>query len=99
MRGRPVDLDHAVEGTFARVLATFGVPALVTAVGLLGGVLLTDMRSALQNQGKDVQVLQQNLKYLQATLDGGMMWRLNEIERRLTAVEEKLPIPGGGGKQ
>jgi hypothetical protein len=91
-----MDLEHAVEGTLAKAVSTFVVPALITAVGILGGVLLTDMRSTLQRQGLEMQDMREDMRYLQATLDGGMVWRLNEIERRLGAVEEKLPNVGGG---
>jgi len=82
-----MDLDHAVEGTLAKAISAFGVPALITMVGILGGILLTDMRSTLQRQGSELGELRGDLREVKATLDGGLMWRLREIERRLNTVE------------
>lgn len=82
-----MDLDHAVEGTIAKAISAFGVPALITMVGILGGILLTDMRSSLQRQGSELGELRGDLREVKATLDGGLMWRLREIERRLNTVE------------
>ena len=84
-----MDLDHAVEGTLAKAVAAFGVPALITVVGILGGVVLTDMRASLQRQGGELQDLRGDLREMKATLDGGLMWRINEIERRLNVVEDR----------
>lgn len=90
-----MDLEHTVEGTFAKVLSTFGVPALITVVGILGGIVLTDMRHSLQSQGAELQDLRGDLREVKATLDGGLMWRINEIERRLNKVEDRPPGAGG----
>lgn len=90
-----MDLEHAVEGTLAKTIAAFGVPALITVVGILGGVVLTDMRASLQRQGAELQDLSGDLREMKATLDGGLMWRINEIERRLNAVEGDGPRSGG----
>lgn len=87
-----MDLDHAVEGTLAKAISAFGVPALISVVGILGGVLLTDMRSSLQGQGAELQSLKGDVREMKATLDGGLMWRINEIERRLHAVEDKPSV-------
>lgn len=84
-----MDLEQAVEGTLAKAISAFGVPALITIVGILGGIVLTDMRSALQRQGDDLGDLRGEMREMKATLDGGLMWRLNEIERRLDVLENR----------
>ena len=88
VRGVGMDLDHAVEGTLAKAIAAFGVPALITVVGILGGIVLTDMRTSLQRQGSELTELSGDLREMKATLDGGLMWRINELERRLNVVED-----------
>lgn len=89
-----MDLEHTVEGTFAKVLSTFGVPMLISVVGILGGIVLTDMRNTLHSQGAELQDLRGDLREVKATLDGGLMWRINEIERRLNKVEDRPPPAG-----
>lgn len=93
-----MDLEHTVEGTFAKVLSTFGVPMLISVVGILGGIVLTDMRNTLHSQGAELQDLRGDLREVKATLDGGLMWRINEIERRLNKVEDRPPGAAGGSK-
>lgn len=83
-----MDLHHAVEGTLAKTVSMVGVPVLITIIGILGGLVLTDMRNALQRQGDDLVDLRGDLREVKVTLDGGLMWRLNEIERRLNVVED-----------
>lgn len=73
----------------AKAFASFGVPILITVIGVLGGIVLSDMRNTLQSQGGELQDLRGDLREMKATLDGGLMWRINEIERRLNAVEDK----------
>lgn len=90
-----MDLEQAVEGTLAKAISAFGVPALITFVGVLGGIVLTDMRSTLQRQGTELVSLSGDLREVKATLDGGLIWRLNEIERRLGVLENDNRQPGG----
>lgn len=90
-----MDLDHAVESRLAKAISAFGVPALITMVGILGGIVLTDMRTTLQRQGAELGELRGDLREVKATLDGGLMWRLNEIERRLNTIEDDARRAGG----
>lgn len=90
-----MDLDHAVEGTLAKAIASFGVPMLITLIGVLGGIVLADMRSSLQRQGTELQDLRGAMREMKVTLDSGLMWRINEIERRLNAVETTRTGTGG----
>lgn len=83
-----MDLEHAVESTFSKAVSAFGVPVLITVVGTLGGILLTDMRSSLQQQGHELQNLKGDLREVKSTLSTGLMWRLDEIERRINQIEQ-----------
>lgn len=90
-----MDLEHAVQNTLAKSLATFAAPLLITVVGILGGIVLTDMRNSLHSQGAELGDLRGDLREMKATLDGGLMWRINEIERRLNTVEDDGRRAGG----
>lgn len=90
-----MDLEHAVDSTLAKSLAAFAAPLLITVVGILGGIVLTDMRSSLHSQGDELAELRGDMREMKATLDGGLMWRINEIERRLNAVEDRGRRAGG----
>ena len=85
-----MDLEHAVESTTTKALASFGVPLLITVIGALGGVVLTDMRSSLQQQGHELQALKGDLREMKATLDNGLIWRLDQIERRINQLERPV---------
>ncbi len=93
MREPKVDLEHAVESKFAKVVSAFGVPLLISVIGAMGGLVLTDMRSTLQQQGAELQNLKGDVREMKATLDTGLVWRINEIERRLNSVEQAQKTP------
>ena len=83
------DLEHAVDSTLSRAVSAFGVPLLITVIGALGGIVLTDMRSALENQGRELQNLKGDLREMKSTLNNGLVWRLDEIERRINQIEQQ----------
>lgn len=84
-----MDLEHAVDSTLSRAVSAFGVPLLITVIGALGGIVLTDMRSALENQGHELQNLKGDLREMKSTLNNGLVWRLDEIERRINQIEQQ----------
>jgi len=85
-----VDLEHAVDSTLSRVVSAFGVPILITVIGALCGIVLTDMRNALQQQGRELQAVKGDLREMKATLDNGLIWRLDQIERRINQLEHPV---------
>lgn len=91
-----MDLDHAVESKVAKALSAFGVPVLITVVGILGGIVLNDLRTAVQSQGSELGELRGDFREMKATLEGGLVWRINEIERRLNMVEDDARRAGDG---
>lgn len=91
-----MDLDHAVESKVAKMLSAFGVPVLISVVGILGGIVLSDLRAAVQSQASQLGELRGDFRAMQATLDGGLVWRINEIERRLNVVEDDARRAGDG---
>lgn len=84
-----MDLEQAVDSTLSRAVSAFGVPLLITVIGALGGIVLNDMRNALQQQGHELQNLKGDLREMKSTLSTGLMWRLDEIERRINQIEQQ----------
>lgn len=84
-----VDLEHAVDSTLSRAVSVFGVPLLITVIGALGGIVLNDMRNALQQQGHELENLKGDLREMKSTLSTGLIWRLDEIERRINQIEQQ----------
>lgn len=85
-----VDLEDAVDSTLSRAVSAFGVPVLITVIGALGGIVLTDMRNALQQHGRELQAVKGDLREMKATLDNGLIWRLDQIERRINQLEHPV---------
>lgn len=85
-----VDLEDAVDSPLSRAVSAFGVPVLITVIGALGGIVLTDMRNALQQQGRELQAVKGDLREMKATLDNGLIWRLDQIERRINQLEHPV---------
>jgi len=84
-----MDLEHAVDSTLSWAVSAFGVPLLITVIGALGGIVLNDMRNALQQQGHELQNLKGDLREMKSTLSTGLIWRIDEIERRINQIEQQ----------
>lgn len=93
MSDKHMNLEQATQSTLAKAVSTFGVPVLLTVIGTLGGIVLSDMRSTLQQQGQELQNVKGDVREMKATLDTGLVWRINEIERRLSQVEQAQKTP------
>ncbi|ODT97271.1 MAG: hypothetical protein ABS82_01050 [Rhodanobacter sp. SCN 67-45] len=88
-----MDLEHATQSTLARVISTFGVPVLLTVIGTLSGIIMTDIRAEVASQGQQLQQLKGDVRELKATLDTGLVWRIGELERRVNRVEQAQKTP------
>lgn len=88
-----MNLEHATQSTLAKVISTFGVPVLLTVIGTLSGIIMTDIRAEVASQGQQLQQLKGDVREMKATLDTGLIWRIGEIERRLNRVEQAQKTP------
>lgn len=84
-----MDLEQAVDSTLSRAVSAFGVPLLITVIGALGGIVLNNMRNALQQHGHELENLKGDLREMKSTLSTGLIWRLDEIERRINQIEQQ----------
>jgi len=93
MTETPMNLEHATQSTLARVISTFGVPVLLTIIGVLGGVIMNDIRAEVASQGQQLQQVKGDVREMKATLATGLIWRIGELERRVTHVEQAQKTP------
>lgn len=92
--GQHQHLERATESTFARYFARYAMPAMLAIVVWLGGIVLTDIRAAVNDidnrtltQGAQIQQLDSGMQLLNSKIDNGLLWRIGELERRLDDME------------
>lgn len=97
-----MNLEQATESTLAKAFTRFAMPVLLTVIGVLGGWVLTDIRSELKEQGagqvdlsREVQQVDRKVdkvdaktELLNAKVDNGLVWRITDLERRINQVEK-----------
>jgi hypothetical protein len=84
-------LDTALNNRFAvltvRVLMIV-LPVMLTLCAGLVTWMFQDIRATQAQQGKELQKVTSDVQVLNAKLDNGLIWRITEIERRLSTVEQ-----------
>jgi len=96
MSGNNMHVEDAMDNKLTKVLIQVFVwlmPFVFTIViGLVSWQLQKILRTQEQ-QGEKLQQVTSDVQVLKATIDSGVIWRLTELERRISQVEQAQKVP------
>ncbi len=88
-----MSVENIVDNKFARLFEVYGKPILFGLISSLFWIVLSDMRAAMASNNNDIQTLKGDVREIKTTMDTGLIWRINEIERRLNQVDAAQKTP------
>lgn len=94
-------LQAATESTIAKAVARFGVPLLLAALSVLGGLAFNDIKTDIQSEiassasdrrqtGQDIAQIKSDVRDLNTRLDAQVIRQVDQNTRRMESFEARI---------